>query len=376
MIPLILSLLAGFTSVYIATPYAKKYLLASGIYGIDQQKKDKPKLPTSGGIPVLFGFIFSITLYMALTAITQTEINLTLLLAALSSATIIALIGLIDDIHIDLEEIIRDETDDQKFELELKQKVAEIGTPHRVIHEKISVITGTGETSEDIHRTGLGQTTKMLFVLPALLPLIAVGAGSWTMNIPIINYTINWGLIYPLILMPGGFLFVSNVVNMLAGTNGLSTSLTLITSTSIGTFALINGRTEAAVIALSLAATTLAFLKYNKYPASVLPGDSYTYLAGAALFSAIVIGNIELFAASIFLIYLTEFILKARSRFNAHSWGTLQQDGTIKPQHDKTYSLTHPLMKKRLTEKQITQALAGLQTIWCILMLLFHTTVI
>ena len=376
MIALALTLLAGFISVYVATPYAKKYLLASGIYGIDQQKKDKPKLPTSGGIPVLFGFIFSITLYMALTAITGTQVNLTLLLAALSSANIIALIGLIDDIHIDLEEIIRDETGDQKFELELKQKVGEIDTPHRAIHEKISVITGNQETSEDIHRTGLGQKTKMLIVLPALLPLIAVGAGSWTMNIPIINYTINWGIIYPLILMPGGFLFVSNIVNMLAGTNGLSTSLTLITSTSIGTFALINGRTEAAVIALSLAATTLAFLKYNKYPATVLPGDSYTYLAGAALFSAIVIGNIELFGVSVFLIYLTEFILKARSRFNAHSWGRLQQNGTLKTQHNKIYSLTHPLMNRGFTEKQITQVLAGTQTIWCILMLTFHILVI
>ena len=376
MIELAISLLAGAASVYIGVPYAKKYLLASGIYGIDQQKKEKPKLPTSGGIPVLFGFIFSVTLFMALSAVTGISINLTILLAALCSANIIALIGLIDDIHIDLEGIIREETGDEKFELELNRKIAEIDIPHQVIHEKISVIVGDEEKTSDEHRKGLSQVPKMLFVFPALLPLMAVGAGSWTMTVPFINYTVNWGLIYPLLLMPGGFFFVTNSVNMLAGTNGLSTSLTAVTSSAVGVFALMNGRIEAAVIALSLAASTVAFLKYNRYPASILPGDSFTYLAGAAIFAAVVIGNIEKFGSTLFALYILEFFLKARSRFKAHSWGILQEDGTLKPQHDKIYSLTHPLMDRGLTEKQITQTLAGFQIVWCVLMIGFHTLVI
>ncbi|QGA81032.1 hypothetical protein [Candidatus Nanohalobium constans] len=376
MIALLLSLIAGFTSVYIATPYAKKYLLASGIYGIDQQKETRPKLPTSGGLPVLFGFIFSVTLYMALTTVTGTDSDITMLLAALTSVNIIALIGLIDDIHIDIEGIIREETADTEFTLDLGQKVAEIDFPHQVIHEKISVVTGQSETSEDMHREGLSQVPKMLFVLPALLPLIAVGAGSWTMSVPLTSYTVNWGLIYPLVLMPGGFFFVTNAVNILAGTNGLSTTLTLVTSAAVGVFALMNNRFEAAVIALSLSATTLAFLRYNYYPASMLPGDSFTYLAGAALFASVVIGNIEQFGASLFLLYVIEFFLKARSRFKAHSWGILQEDGTLKSQHDKIYSLTHPLMNRGFTERRITLTLAGIQLVWCVLMLGFHTLVI
>jgi len=375
MIALAISLLAGFLSVYIGTPYAKKYLLASGIYGIDQQKQEKPKLPTSGGIPVLFGFIFSVTLFMGLTAITGLELNLTMLLAALSSTTIIAVIGLIDDIHIDLEGVIRDETGDEKFELEMNKKIAEIEIPHQVIHEKISVVMDDKE-DEDEHRRGLSQVPKMIFVMPALLPLVAVGAGSWSMKIPLIEYTIQWGLAYPLLLMPIGFLFTTNIVNMLAGTNGLSTIMASITSTAIGLYALTNGQIEAAAIALSLSAATIAILKYNYYPASILPGDSFTYLAGAAIFSAIVIGNMEKLGVSLFLLYIIEFVLKARSRFNAHSWGLLQKDGTLQNQHNKTYSLTHPLMNKGLTEKQITKTLAGTQAIWCAIMLAFHTLVI
>jgi UDP-N-acetylmuramyl pentapeptide phosphotransferase/UDP-N-acetylglucosamine-1-phosphate transferase len=313
---------------------------------------------------------------MALTSLTETKLDLTVLLAALSSSTIIAIIGLIDDINIDLENIIREETNRPEFELELNQKIAEIDTPHKVIHEKISVVLSDDKKSEQLHREGLSQIPKMMFVLPALLPLIAVGAGSWTMTIPIINYTINWGLIYPLILMPGGFLFVTNSVNMLAGTNGLSTGMAAVTSASIGIFALINGQIESAAIALSITAPTTAFLKYNKHPASILPGDSFTYLAGAAIFSAVVIGNIEKFGATLFTLYVVEFFLKARSKFQAQSWGILQKDGTLKPQHDKIYSLTHPLMNKKLTEKQITQTLVATQTIWCTLMLIFHTYVI
>ncbi|MFB6143707.1 MAG: hypothetical protein ABEJ98_00205 [Candidatus Nanohaloarchaea archaeon] len=352
MIVLTAAAFLGFLTVLLGAPYARKYLLSSGIYGVDQQKEGKPKVATSGGLLVLFGFIVSVTFYIGyLQLVGGSSINLELVLAALSSVNIIALIGLMDDIHIrEGEEIERSDTPTEK----LWQRFT----------------GGLGENVKDegskyIERAGLGQMSKMLFVLPAALPLIAVGAGSWTMSFPLIG-VVHWGILYPLVLLPVGLLFVSNVVNMLAGTNGLSAAMSLVASAALGVYALSLGRTEAAIISFGLAAPLLAFMRYNFYPASLLPGDSLTYLSGAVLFSAMVVGNMEKFGVVIFTPYIIEFFLKLRSGFKAHSWGILQEDGTLKPQHEKTYSLTHPLMRRGLTEKQVTIGLTMLEAAVCI----------
>lgn len=334
----LLTFVTAFISVLLAVPYAKKYLLSSGIYGKDQQKEGKPKLPTSGGLVVLFGFIFSVTAFLGFNRLFGTlTVQTEMVLAALSSAITIALIGLVDDIHVG-------------------EKEFDIDTPTDRILGAIEVFGGDVQIREDeIDRVGLGQMTKMLFVLPAVFPLMAVGAGSYTMSLPILG-TVNWGLVYPLVLLPLGLLFVANVVNMLAGTNGLSAGMSLVASLGLGIFAVLNSRPEAAVIAFSLAGGLLAFLYYNWYPASILPGDSLTYLTGAAMFSAIVLGNMEKFGVFIFLPWIVEFFLKLRSGFNAHSWGILQ-NGSLKPQHGKIYSLTHVFMRKGMNEKEITMSL-------------------
>ncbi|MEF8880530.1 MAG: hypothetical protein V5A72_01730 [Candidatus Nanohaloarchaea archaeon] len=371
MIALILAAVLGFTSVIIGVSYARKYLLLSGIYGIDQQKKGKPRLPTSGGIVVLFGFILSITFYMGVSSVTGGVVDKALMFAGLSSINIIALIGLLDDIHIDLESLVSEHTDEE-VEISLLE---EVKTPHMKVFENITGDFVDSSTSEE-HRTGLGQIPKMLFVLPAALPLIAVGAGSWTMVVPVLGFTVDWGLFYPLFIIPVMLLFVSNVVNMLAGTNGLSTGMSAVVATALGVFAYLNSETEAMVFGILLASTLWAFYIHNRYPASILPGDSLTYLAGAALFTTAVIGDIEKFAVFIFIPYFLEFLLKLRSRFTAHSWGILQEDASLKPQHDKNYSLTHPLMRRGLKEKQITQTLMLTEAVICLIGLVLFQTVL
>jgi len=372
-----LSLALGFLATFIGTPYAREYLLSSGIYGIDQQKKDKPKLATSGGIAVVFGFIISLTTYLGLISFASaTGSQISLLLAALASVCIITLIGLVDDIHINLEKFVRDETDEKDFKFNVETK--DYGEkPLSRIWDKITFFEGDkDEKKEDeLHRKGLRQNFKMLFVLPAVLPLIAVDAGSSVMNLPLIG-TIEWGLFYPLLLLPIGLLFVSNVVNMLAGTNGLSTGMSMIASFYLGLFAYINGEVAGTVIAWSLTASLLAFIYYNFYPASILPGDSLTYLCGAAIFSAMVVGNMEKFGVFLFIPWIAEFFLKLRSGFQAHSWGIIQEDRTLQSQHEKIYSLTHPLMNKGLNEKQITLTLMSVEIIIGAVGIVIFTTLI
>lgn len=332
-----LAVVVGLVSTLFLSPYARTYLGNSGIYGIDQQKENRPKVVTSGGLAVLGGFIFTTTVVLGITGLLDFYVvKPRLILAGLCSSLIIALIGFIDDIHIDGG-------------------------------EDVEIKSAPGE--DMIHREGLGKIVKMLMVLPAALPLIAVGAGTRIMYLPFIG-VINWGYLYPLVLLPVGMLFVSNVVNMLEGMNGLGASLSMITSFFLGFYALINGQFGAAVLAFALAGSLLGFLRFNFYPASLLPGDSLTYLCGAVLFSVIVIGNIEKFAIPLFTLYFVEFFLKARNRFDAHSWGHLNSDGSLSPQHEGTYSLTHPLMRRGFTEPGITVVISAVQLVICSVTLL------
>jgi len=335
-----LSLITGIVATLLLSPYARSYLGKSGIYGVDQQKEDRPKVVTSGGLAVLGGFLFSVTLMLGLTGLLNFYVvKPRLMLAGLCSTLIISLIGFIDDIHIGQG-------------------------------EKIEVAPAPGD--DMIHREGLGKIVKMSMVLPAALPLIAVGAGSRTMALPLIG-TVKWGLLYPLLLLPIGLLFVSNVVNMLEGMNGLGASLSMITAFSLGVLSLINGQIGASILAFALGGSLLGFLRYNFYPASMLPGDSLTYLCGAVMFSVIVIGNIEKFAIPLFTLYFIEFFLKAKSGFEAHSWGHLNENGTLMPQHEKTYSLTHPLMRRGFTEPGISVILSVVQLVICLVALAFFT---
>lgn len=356
---ILISAAVAFLAVLLGTPVAEKYLAASGIYGRDQQKPGKPGMPTSGGIIVLLGFLLAVTFYAgAMSLFTDLQLDKEILFASLSSVTLIALIGLLDDIHVDVNNLVAEELE--------RDITIDIETGKTFIHQKAELFFGAATAEED--RRGLSQLVKMFMVLPAAFPLIAVGAGSWGMHIPLIG-TVYWGLLYPLILLPLGLLFVSNVVNMLAGTNGLAASLSLIASTALGIFAHQSGALEASAISFMLSAALLAFMYYNWYPASVLPGDSLTYLCGAVMFSAMVIGNMEVFGVALFLPWMIEFGLKARSKFSARSWGRINSENTLDSFYDRNYSLTHLFMDRGLTEEQITLRLSIIVAIWALVVL-------
>ncbi|MEE9405809.1 MAG: hypothetical protein V3V26_00195 [Candidatus Aenigmarchaeota archaeon] len=307
------------------------FLRGCGIIGIDQQKKEKPLLPSSGGLTVAFGLLTGIMAYIALsTFILHNVINLSLMLAASSTILIVVLVGLLDDINIKSTKR-RDSTGTEEF------------------------------------RVGLPQWLKPLLTLPAAIPLMAVSAGESLITPPFIGM-FELGLLYPLLLVPIAVLCVSNATNMLAGMNGLEASLGFLASLSVGIYALLIGRVEGAIIALALAAALLAFLKFNWYPAKILPGDSLTYLIGATFVAAIIIANVEMFAVIVFIPWMVEAFLKLRGKFAVASLGDLQPDGTLKSKYRKVYSLTHLVMRSgRFREKQVTLILMGVELLFCLL---------
>lgn len=321
---IIFASLAAFLVTFIFTKKLIPFLRAIRLSAIDQQKKSKPLLATSAGIPLVIGFLAGLFIYIGFdTFIIKSATDITLLLASICSILIVLLIGLFDDLNIG----------------------------------KIQV---TDKKEKDI-RVGLKQWQKMLLPFFAAIPLMAVSAGHSSITIPFIGLT-NISVFFPLIIVPLIIVFCSNAANMLAGMNGLEGSIGAINLFSLGIYCLITGSTEGALIALTMSAALLAFLFFNWSPAKILPGDTLTYLVGSTFASAVIIGNVEKFALILIIPWFIEFFLKLRKKFKVSSLGILQKDGTLKSKYNKIYSLTHVPMKLfHIKESQITLFLIGLQ---------------
>jgi UDP-N-acetylglucosamine--dolichyl-phosphate N-acetylglucosaminephosphotransferase len=208
--------------------------------------------------------------------------------------------------------------------------------------------------------------------LPAVIPLMVINAGVTSMNIPLFG-VIEFGLFYPLLLVPIGIIGCANMVNLLGGFNGLESSLGIIYTLSLGLFSFYVGETISGIILLSTTASLLAFLIFNYYPAKIFPGDSLTYLLGGIVAVCTILANMEKFALITMSLFIIEGVLKARSLINikkfASSLGVLdKKTGLLKSKYDKIYSLTHLAMGKNgSTEQQVVIKLTILQIIIAII---------
>lgn len=335
MLLLLLATLISFLVTLIITPYFINFFKNIELVGYDMHKKDKPKLPASGGVPVAFGFLLGLFFFIAIQIfVYEVSTQLLYLLAASSSVLIITFVGLLDDLNV------------KKKEVEIKK----------------------GE--KDI-RVGLQQWLKPLMTFPAAIPLMAVKAGTTAMYIPLIG-KVDFGILYPLIIIPIGVIGCSNMVNLLGGFNGLEAGMGIIYTLSLGFYALLYERITAATIFFCCSGALLAFLLFNFYPAKVLPGDSLTYLLGAIVATGVIIGNIERAGIIIMSPFIIEFFLKTLSKFKASCLGKLREDGKLDPPYGrKIYSLTHIIMNlKPLTEKQVTIILIVVQMFFALALFL------
>ncbi|MEK6834708.1 MAG: glycosyltransferase 4 family protein [Nanoarchaeota archaeon] len=307
-IPFLAAILAFFVT-YIATNWLIRYLKRINLVVKDMNKKNTPLIPISGGLAVMSGIFIGLMFYIFFQTFyfKYTE-TLLYIFAGLTSIIMITFIGFLDDL----------------------------------------IIKKSKESS-----VGLKQWQKPLLTLSAAVPLMVVNAGVTTLWLPIFG-RIDLGLIYPLIFIPIGVVGAANMINMLAGFNGLEVGMGIIYIGMLGLYSFINGREVAAVIALITLLALIAFYFYNKYPAKILPGDSLTYLLGGVIAVIAILGNIEKAAVVASIPFFIEFFLKARSKFKAKSYG-YYKDGKIKSYHNhKIYSIPHLLTRTgKYTEKQV-----------------------
>ena len=268
--------------------------------------------PRSGGIAIVLGFLIAGLLSLAYYPFKPEE--LVLFCAALLSVSLIAMIGIVEDfLHI-------------------------------------------------------RQLYRVLLPAVAALPLMVVSAGNTTMTLPLIG-TIDFGVYYALLLIPLGVVAASNLVNLLAGFNGLEAGVGLIVSATLFTAAYLLNQSEAALLSIALGAACAAFLLFNWFPARIFPGNSATYTIGAAVAAIVILGNMERIGVIALAPQIAEFFLKATGMFKAENYGRVDKRGRLHYE-GPTQSLSHLTMKIfKPTEQQLVLILLAVQLTFGVLAL-------
>jgi UDP-N-acetylglucosamine--dolichyl-phosphate N-acetylglucosaminephosphotransferase len=320
-----------FTTLVLVPKWIKKAKIM-GLVGRDMNKLGKSEVPESGGIVVIAGTVVGILAYIFLyTFYFGTTFSLIDILATLTTILLAGFIGFIDDI---------------------------IGW-----------------------KSGIGQFTKVSLSIPIAIPLAVVNAGYSIMHLPFIG-PVDFGFLFPLVIIPIGIIGAINGYNMLAGYNGLEAGMGAIILTTLAFIAWLSGSGWVSMIAMIASFSLVAFLLYNKYPAKIFPGDSLTYAIGAMIASIAILGNMEKFAIILFIPYFFDALMYVRFRFidkakDIEAYAKLKKDGSLEMPHNKVYDFTHlaikvlKLLKKNVYERDVVLSIFLFEILLAVVAVLF-----
>lgn len=274
-----------------AMPFLIRKLFAAGITGNDVNKEGRPQVAEMGGLGIVMGATGALLLAIALRTFFGYSFSLPDVLAAMLTMLIISLIGTYDDLF------------------------------------------------------DMRQDIKAVLPMAAALPLVAVSAaGSTAISVPFFG-VVDFGMLYIFLLIPLGVTVSSNLTNMLAGFNGMEAGMGAVMFATTALLALANGSTEMALISAAMLGALLAFLRFNWHPARVFTGDIGNLLIGAALASAVIIGNLESAGAILVVPYLLDFAIKALNRFPSTKWWGGLRAGKLYPLEGRVRGLAQLVMR-------------------------------
>jgi len=279
----------------------KKWIVSArsaSFVGKDMNKIDRPLIPRSGGLIVAVVICFSLLIYIFLKTFSllgTQYVNVLEAFAITATVLLAGFIGFIDDV---------------------------LGW-----------------------KKGLSQLQKVLLTMPIALPLTVINAGVSIIGLPFIG-DVDLGLLYPLLIVPLGVIGATNGFNLLAGYNGLETSMGLVIFASFGFTSLLVGPLWIALTSFIVYASLLAFLAYNWYPAKVFPGNSFSYAIGALIATLAILGSMEKIAVWLFFPYFFEILLYFRARAidkmgDVQAFAIPNEDGSLELPYDHVYDMTH-----------------------------------
>lgn len=307
---------AGVTAALI--PYLRKV----GMLGKDVHKPGRPEVAEMGGLALVVGFGAGVLLAIALEAFSPhlLPLDFTRLLAVLATVLLTALVGIADDL------------------------------------------------------LGIPQSVKALLPVVAALPLVAIRAGETAMVLPWIG-KVEFGLFYPLFLVPAAVTGAANAVNMLAGFNGLELGMGVVAMGALAVVAAHLGQTTALVMLLAGIGACLGVLLFNWYPARIFVGDVGTLAIGAILASACIVGNFELAGVVLIIPYALDFLIKAGHRFPSSGWwGELGPDGKLRCPSHGPVGLAQAVLKltRGLSERSLVLVLIGFEALFGLIAILLY----
>lgn len=253
-------------------------LARAGIVGKDMNKPGQPLVAEMGGVGIVGGFGAGVLMLIALrtffTVDALAAVSPVELLAVLATVLIIALIGLVDDL------------------------------------------------------IGVHQGWKAIIPVLAAIPLIVIEVGQKTMTLPFVG-AVDFGIFYPLVLVPLGVTGAANAFNMLAGFNGLEAGMGAVAIGALAAIAAHLGEVTSLTLLLATLGALLATLYFNWYPARVFIGDVGTLTIGAIIATAVIVGNFEWAGVIVIVPHALDFLLKARKGFPSTGWWGEYRDGKL-----------------------------------------------
>lgn len=296
-------------------------LTRAGIVGKDMNKLGQPPVAEMGGLGLVGGFGAGVLTLIALRTFFKIEalapISTIELLAVLSTVLVIALIGLIDDL------------------------------------------------------IGVHQGWKAVIPALAAIPLVVIEVGQKTMTLPLLG-SVNFGVLYPLVLVPLGVTGAANAFNMLAGFNGLEAGMGAVAIGALAIIAASLGEVTSFTLLLTAFGALLATLYFNWYPAKVFIGDVGTLTIGTVIATAVILGNFEWAGIIVIIPHVLDFVLKARKGFPSTGWWGEYRDGKLYCPAHGPMGLAQLVLKLAggLHERTLVlvliglEALCGLVAIW------------
>ena len=303
----------SFFCTFLLMPYWIKKAKSNGLIGKDMQKVDKREVAEGGGLVILFGFALGILLYIAIRTFYFKSANgiLINIFALLCVLLLSSFVGIVDDL---------------------------MGW-----------------------KKGLSKKIRILIVLFSAVPLMVINAGNSIMM------GIDFGILYPLLIIPLGILGATTTFNFLAGYNGLEAGQGILILFALAITTWLTGNSWLSVIALCMVAALFAFYIFNMYPAKIFPGDILTYSVGALIAVIAILGNIEKIALFFFIPYIIETGLKIKGKLKKESFAEVNEDGSLELRYKKIYSLTHLSLlilkkfKDKVYERDVVYLIHGFQ---------------
>jgi len=311
--------LVSFMASFMGFPIIIPRLKRAGIVGKNMNSEKQEEIAEMGGLVIAAGFGVGIVFAIFLRTFFDLflSVSLTSILAVLSTVLIVVIIGVFDDL------------------------------------------------------ISIRQWIKAIIPVFAALPLMALKEGYSMMRIPFVGL-IEFGIFYPLVLVPLGITGAANAVNMLAGFNGLEVGMGVVAIGALAVIAYLIGQTTALIILLAALGALIAALYYNWYPAKVLVGDVGTLTIGAVVASAVIVGNYETAGVIIIIPYVVDFLIKAKNRF-PYSFG-IYREGKLYCPDSGPVGLAQLIMKVScgISERNLVLVLMSVEAVFGVIAILLY----